>query len=71
MSRTARLLQEFILEKIEGESLGRRIVLKRALAHETTDKTLALRLNALADDLEQIEARHRQLVLDFKRRAEG
>ncbi len=64
-------ITEFVLAKLDGEPIKRRIEIKRALAAVMPTAKQAKELDAMADELEQIEARHRQLVLDFQRRAEG
>ena len=64
------VLTEFVLDRMEHEPIGKRIELLRSLAiytHATPSQRAEF--HALADELEQIERKHRQLVLDFKRRA--
>jgi hypothetical protein len=67
----AELLTEYILEKLSEEPVGKRILLYRAIAIETKCPVLTAACRRLANELEAIEARHEQLVLDFKRRAGG
>lgn len=72
MSAAARnVLTEFVLERMELEPIAKRIELLRSLAIFNVSGSPKEReeLHALADELEQIERKHRQLVLDFKRRA--
>ena len=69
MQPKIRDLHEFVLTKLEGESIATRCRVMRPLAMIIGDEAAAKQLNALADELEQIEAKHRQLVLDFKRRS--
>ncbi len=71
MRATEQLLTDFVLEQIEAQPLPRRIELLHALGAETQHAGLKAACHAEADALEQIEARHRQLRLDFQRRAEG
>lgn len=66
------LLTEFVLEKAAAEALPLRMQLYRALAAELPETTPEFQqLTALADDIEAIEEKHLQLVLDFKRNARG
>lgn len=46
-----------------------RAVVLRELAQTVGDEKTSLRLAALAADLEAIDAKHKQLVLDFNRRS--
>ncbi|MBI3885903.1 MAG: hypothetical protein HY302_09280 [Opitutae bacterium] len=64
-------ISAFILEHSAELPLSKRAGLYRDMADLTTDEARADTLTALADDLAAIEQRHDQLVLDFKRRAEG
>ncbi len=66
MLKPAAILSEFVLERIEGEPLARRIVLCRALAAVTANKTQRAELVAMADELARIERRHRQLLINFR-----
>jgi hypothetical protein len=63
------ILFDFVLEKAADETAARRVRLYRALASVIGNESDAVTLVTLADDLEAIERKHRQLVLDFKRRA--
>jgi len=59
-------LTEFILEQASKQPVEHRILLYRALSVELRDRALQMKCTALADDLEAIEARHQQLLLDFR-----
>lgn len=62
-----RLLTEFVLEKSTEEPLRRRLLLYRALAAGLPEASEDFRkLMTLADELESIEARHQQLLLDLR-----
>lgn len=66
----ANVLTEFVLARMEHEPIAKRIELLRSLAiymHATPSQ--CAEFHAMADELEQIEQKHRQMVLDFKRRA--
>lgn len=65
------VISAFVMDKLDGEPIARRIQLKRALAEIVPTPKQRAALLKMADDLEAIERRHRQLVLDFQRRAEG
>ena len=65
---TAELLTEYILEKLSEEPVGKRILLYRAIAIETKCPLLTANCRRLANELEAIEARHEQLVLNFRTR---
>lgn len=72
MSAAARnAITGFVLDRMEAEPIAKRIELLRSLAILDTNAAPKERehFHALADELEQIERKHRQLVLDFKRRA--
>lgn len=62
-------LVEFILEKVAGEPLEKRAQLYRLIVLSCSDQDLTASVRALADECDEIERRHRQLVLDFKRRS--
>ncbi len=62
-------LDAFILEQIESQPLANRILLYRSFAAQTQDASLRKSCLSLAADLEDIERRHQQLLLDFKRSA--
>lgn len=75
----AQLICGFVLEKAGEAGLARRAQLYLALAIVIGDESEAARLNALAGailsldaqtarELQAFDDRHRQLVLDFKRR---
>jgi hypothetical protein len=59
-------LAEFILEQASEQPLERRILLYRALSVELRHRDLQKKCTALADELESIEARHNQLLLDLR-----
>jgi len=59
------------MERLEGETIARRILLNRALSALTVDIQEQKSLNQMADELEAIQRKHQQLLLDFKRRAQG
>jgi hypothetical protein len=63
----ATLLAEFVLEKAAAEPLVRRVALYRALAATLTEASPAFaELTALADQLEEADHQHRQLLLRFR-----
>lgn len=64
-----RLLVEFVLEQIAQQPAPRAVLLYRALAADCSQKSLATRCHALADEIELHQRHHRQLVLDFQRKA--
>jgi hypothetical protein len=61
------LLDVFVLEQINAQPLARRALLYRAFAAETSNLELKAKVHALADECEEIERRHQQLALDFRR----
>ena len=65
----AEFITAFVLEQIEAQPIERRILLYRALAFESSDKSLAEDCRAIAEKLESTQRAHRQLVLNFTRRA--
>lgn len=67
MSAASRIA-EFVIDKASGEPLSRRIQIYRDMASLVVDDASVKELSALADVLEDIERRHGQLVLDFRRR---
>lgn len=74
MSSAARnVVTGFVLDRMEHESIAKRIELLRSLAIIDTTASPKERehFHALADELEQFELNHRQMVLNFKRRAQG
>lgn len=69
MHRPVQILNEFVLERVAEVPLHRRITILRALAALLPAKSTKSRaLLAMADELQAIEERHQQLLLDFKRR---
>ena len=71
MHKPAAIIAEFVMERLEGETIARRILLNRALSALTVDIQEQKSLNQMADELEAIQRKHQQLLLDFKRRAQG
>ncbi len=69
MSSPTLELYAFVIDRLDAEPLAKRARLKRALAGIVGDVKLARELERMASDLEVIDRAHRQLVLDFKRRA--
>jgi hypothetical protein len=68
MTPARQLLIEFVLEKSSAEPVSRRLQLYRALAAEMPDSGLEFKLlTSLADALEDVEARHDQLLLDLRK----
>lgn len=67
MNAAARMTA-FVLDRAGEEPIARRARLYRDLAELAVDESIALRLQVLAAELEDIEARHHQLVLDFRGR---
>lgn len=66
------LLTSFVLEHSINAPLTLRMQLYRALAAELPESAIEFaHLTALADELEAIEARHDQLLLNFRRRNGG
>ena len=70
-SNPSLLIYEFVLERVSDEPLERRAQIYRALATVIGREDLAAQLIAHANSLDEIERRHAQLVLDFKRGAKG
>lgn len=66
---TLRELHAFVIEKAQSEALSQRARLLRGLARISGSHGDAKRLIVLAEQCEELEANHRQLVLDFKRAA--
>ncbi|MBM3851601.1 MAG: hypothetical protein FJ399_00435 [Verrucomicrobia bacterium] len=62
-------IAEFVIEKAADEPMMTRAQLYRDLASLVVDENTARALIALSVELEQIERRHEQLVLDFKKAA--
>lgn len=67
MPKPATVLTEFVLEQLPTQPSARRIQLTRALAEISTGKERN-NLLMVAALLEDVEANHRQFVMDFKRR---
>ena len=69
MSAAEQKISELVLDTIAAMPVAQRIGYLHALARVCSSDELVVKLTALACDLEEIEAKHRQLVLDFKRRS--
>lgn len=63
------LIADYVLEQIEHEPISKRIELTLALAAQSPTNAEKHALLVIVHDLRAIERKHRQLVLDFKRRA--
>jgi hypothetical protein len=59
-------LTGWILEKASEEPLQKRVSLYRDAAATIASSRVSARLSRLADELEAIEARHQQLLLDLR-----
>jgi hypothetical protein len=69
MTPARQLLTQFVLEQSINEPLQLRMLLYRALAAELPGRSPEFRqFTSLADELEAIEARHQQLLLDLRAR---
>ena len=69
MSSAASRITEFVLTKLPGETVAKRIQLNRDLASLAASPKEAKRFNDIADHLAAGEAEARQLLLDFQRGA--
>jgi neutral trehalase len=67
MRKPAHEILEFVLEKAAAEKPARRAELYRALAAVAPSEHDVRRLTELAAEIEAIETKHNQLLLDFKR----
>jgi hypothetical protein len=56
----------WILEKASEEPLQKRVALYRDAASTIASSRLSAQLSRLADELEAIETRHKQLLLDLR-----
>jgi len=65
------LITKLVLAAVETMPASERAKHYRAMASLSSDDTMVAEFAELAAECEQIERHHRQLVLDFKRRAEG
>lgn len=65
MLKPSTVLTGYILERLPSEPIARRIELTRALALISPTRE-QVELNKMADELENIERRHQQLLLNFK-----
>jgi hypothetical protein len=66
VNRPVTFLHDFVLEKSADEPVRKRLLLYRALAAVLPAPEKCRELIALADELESIEARHNQLLLDLR-----
>lgn len=66
MLKPATVLADFVLERIDAEPLGRRVTITRALAAVTVNQAQRAELLAMANELEAIQHRHNQLLLNFR-----
>lgn len=69
MPNAADRIAGFVLERLPEEPIRRRIPMLRDLAAFAPSNARRRTLIAMADELQDIEERHHQLLLDFKRRA--
>ena len=65
------VLAEFVMERLPEEPMAKRIQLTRALAVLTSDRDEQHALTVMADELEDIQRRHHQLLLNFRLRNGG
>ena len=65
---TREFLTDFLLERIAERPCAERVLLYRALAHETKDQRLSAECLARAAEYEAALKRERQMLLDFRRR---
>jgi hypothetical protein len=66
MTPARQALFAFVLDKLQVEPVAKRIDLYRALAAELSETEPAFQLlTSLADELETIEKKHKQLRLDL------
>lgn len=71
MDSPAKIICEFATAHLHEVSIEQRIKLTRALASLAPTNKQSRALARMADELEEIERRHQQLLLNFRRRAEG
>ena len=71
MSSPGTRITEFVLASLENETVPRRIAVLSDLAEIAASSSDRKTLHAMIAALQEIERQHRQLVLDFKRRACG
>lgn len=69
MTDSATRVTAFVLDRLSSEPVATRVTILRDLANISPLPDEAKRIRTLADELEDAERRHRQLVLDFKRAA--
>jgi hypothetical protein len=67
----ASIVCEFALRHAPAAPLPERSRLYRAIALIAGDEKRAIEMNALAQELDDIEARHQQLLLNFRQRSES
>lgn len=67
----AEVLHDFVLARLDAEPLKKRAELYRALAELAATPAERKTLRTLAAECELIEKQHEQLLLDFRRRADG
>jgi hypothetical protein len=65
------LLNSFVLEQAQSQPIELRKLIYLALAAESQSKEFKAQCNGLAEHLSEIERKHQQLLLDFKRGAIG
>lgn len=71
MDKPVQLLNRYVLDRSATEPLPVRAELYRALAEVVGDQAESKRLRSRASELESIDEKHRQLVLDFQRGAKS
>ncbi len=54
------------MEKLDAAPIARRVQIARALVEVTADAKQRAELTAMADELESIQHRHHQLLLNLK-----
>ena len=71
MQAPVRYLDGYVMQKAAEEPLRIRVQLYRAMAEVAPTPDRARQLRDLANGLEEIEARHDQLQLDFRARTKS
>lgn len=71
MHKPSSVITAFVLDRLADETVAVRAGLYRALAAISANQSERKSFTALADECDKITRAHRQLTLDFKRRAEG
>lgn len=64
MRKPVTVITAYVLEKLDSEPLSRRVHLLRCLAEVSPTERAAL--TSMADELEAIQQRHEQLLLNLK-----